>query len=83
QELGKPAIFIHDAVEGGVGFSHDAYSRLEKLGAKSVKRLKGCSCKSVKGCPACTFSPDCGNDNEPLNRLLAIELLKGLKDESD
>ncbi len=78
QELGKPAVFIHDVIEGGVGFSHDAYSRFEELGAKSVKRLKGCSCDSVKGCPACTFSPDCGNDNEPLNRLLAVELLKRL-----
>jgi len=78
RELGKPAIFIHDSVEGGVGFSHDAYTRFEKLAEKSVKRLKGCSCESVKGCPACTFSPNCGNDNEPLNRVLAVDLLKEL-----
>jgi len=77
-ELGKPAIFIHDAVEGGVGFSHDAYSRFEKLAKKAVKRLEGCSCESIKGCPACTFSSNCGNDNEPLNRLLAVDLLKRL-----
>ena len=75
-ELGSPAIFIYDAVEGGVGFSHDAYSRLEELAEKGVKRLSNCDCKSVKGCPSCTYSPDCGNDNSPLNRLLAIELLK-------
>lgn len=81
-ELGRPAIFIHDAVEGGVGFSHDAYTRFEELGAKSVKRLEGCSCDSVKGCPECTFSPDCGNDNEPLNRILALQLLKAIKDKN-
>ncbi len=78
QELESPAIFIHDAVEGGVGFSHDAYSRFEELGKKAVKRLNSCSCESLKGCPACTFSSDCGNDNEPLNRLLAVDLLKRL-----
>jgi len=78
-EVGKPAIFIYDAVDGGVGFSHDAYTLFEELASRSIKRLKRCSCNSVKGCPSCTFSPDCGNDNSPLNRLLAIELLKRLK----
>ncbi|MBS3790720.1 MAG: DEAD/DEAH box helicase [Candidatus Thermoplasmatota archaeon] len=78
QELGKPAIFIHDAVEEGVGFSHDAYSRFEELGKRSVKSLEECPCESLKGCPACTFSPDCGNDNEPLNKVLAIDLLEKL-----
>ncbi|MFP4001285.1 MAG: DEAD/DEAH box helicase [Thermoplasmata archaeon] len=78
-EIDGPGIFIYDAVDGGVGFSHDAYDRLEELASKSVKRLKNCSCRSVKGCPSCTFSSDCGNDNSPLNRLLAIELLKRLK----
>lgn len=80
-EIDRPAIFIYDAVEEGVGFSHDAYDRFEELASKSVKRLKNCSCKSVKGCPSCTFSPDCGNDNSPLNRLLAIELLKRLEED--
>lgn len=75
-EIDRPAIFIYDAVEGGVGFSHDAYARFEELASKAVERLKNCSCRSVKGCPSCTFSSDCGNDNSPLNRLLAIELLK-------
>ena len=79
-ELGKGAVFIYDAVEGGVGFSHDAYLRFEELAERSVKRLKECSCEGVRGCPACTFSADCGNDNEPLNRLLAVELLKKLND---
>ena len=75
QELGNGAIFIYDAVEGGVGFAHDAYSRFEGLAERSVKSLSECSCGSVTGCPACTYSSDCGNDNKPLNRPLASELL--------
>ncbi len=79
RELGNGAIFIYDGVEGGVGFSHDTYSRFEGLIERSIKRLKDCTCQSVKGCPACTFSADCGNDNDPLNRPLAVELLEELQ----
>ncbi|MBS3816879.1 MAG: DEAD/DEAH box helicase [Candidatus Thermoplasmatota archaeon] len=74
-ELNRGAIFIYDGVEGGVGFSHDAYEKYSDLIEKAVSSMKGCSCGKVKGCPACTFSADCGNDNDPLNRVLAIDLL--------
>lgn len=74
----KGAIFIYDGVEGGIGFSHDAYSRFEELAKKSIESLEGCDCQSVRGCPACTYSSDCGNDNKPLNRPLAVKLLKRL-----
>lgn len=82
RELGNGAVFIYDGVEGGVGFSHDAYSRIEDLAERSIQRLNDCSCQSVRGCPACTFSANCGNDNDPLNRRLAVELLEGLKNTS-
>lgn len=75
-EIQKSTIFIYDEIEGGVGFAHDAYERFEELARKTRKHLENCSCKSLGGCPACTFSPNCGNDNKPLNRPLAIKLLK-------
>ncbi len=74
-EIDSAGIFIYDGVEGGVGFSHDAYERLKELIEKSKDRLEKCNCGNVKGCPACTYSADCGNDNDPLNRPLAVELL--------
>ncbi|MFP4608442.1 MAG: DEAD/DEAH box helicase [Candidatus Aenigmatarchaeota archaeon] len=72
------AIFLYDGVEGGVGFVHDAYGRFEELAEKAKERSENCSCGGVKGCPACTFSSNCGNDNEPLNRVLAIDLLENM-----
>ncbi len=69
-------IFLYDGVEGGVGFVYDAYQRFGELARKAEKRLRNCTCESSKGCPACTFSANCGNDNTPLNKELAAELLK-------
>ncbi len=74
-ELDSGAIFIYDGIQGGVGFSHDAYERIEELVESSKESLKDCDCGRLKGCPACTYSADCGNDNDPLNRPLAIGLL--------
>ncbi len=74
-EVDSGAIFIYDGVEGGVGFSHDAYERITELMESSVERLQDCNCGRLRGCPACTYSSDCGNDNDPLNRVLAQELL--------
>jgi len=68
-------VFLYDGVEGGVGFVYDAFERFSELAEKAKERFEKCSCRSVKGCPTCTFSSNCGNDNEPLNRPLAIELL--------
>ena len=75
-EIQKSAIFIYDEIEGGVGFAHDAYQRFKELAKKTKKHLKECSCQNLRGCPACTFSSNCGNNNKPLNRPLAIKLLK-------
>ncbi|MFP4002107.1 MAG: hypothetical protein ACLFU5_09430, partial [Thermoplasmata archaeon] len=55
------------------------YNKFERLVERATKSLEECSCESVKGCPACTFSADCGNDNDPLNRILAIDLLNKVK----
>ncbi len=78
-ELGRSAIFIYDEVKGGVGFAHDAYQRFKELATKTKKHLEQCQCQSLRGCPACTYSPNCGNDNKPLNRPLAIKLLNKMQ----
>lgn len=74
-EIGCGAVFIYDGIDGGVGFAHDAYKRIGGLAEKARQRLDECSCQGVRGCPACTFSADCGNDNDPLNRPLAVTAL--------
>jgi DEAD/DEAH box helicase domain-containing protein len=37
--------------------------------------LKECPCKSESGCPRCTYSYRCGNNNEYLHKFAANEVL--------
>lgn len=67
-ETRGPVWFIHDAVEGGVGFAHSIYDNFEDVAARTLARVQHCDCNRVDGCPACTMSSQCGNDNEPLHR---------------
>ena len=34
-----------------------------------------CPCKSESGCPRCTYSYRCGNNNEYLHKIAAVEIL--------
>ncbi|GGM60373.1 DEAD/DEAH box helicase domain-containing protein [Halarchaeum rubridurum] len=67
-ETGAPTWFIHDAVEGGVGFAHSIYDHFEGVAAKTRERVARCDCADPTGCPSCLMSAQCGNDNEPLHR---------------
>lgn len=78
-------IFIYDATIGGSGLSKLLFERLEKGFKVSHEVLRSCDCSRVDGCPKCTFSYQCGNNNQPLNRMGAMNvldiLLKGKKRE--
>lgn len=80
-------IFIYDATIGGSGLSKLLFERLYKGFEVSQEVLKSCDCNRVDGCPKCTFSYQCGNNNQPLNRLGALNvldiLLKGEKREAE
>lgn len=78
----RATIFIYDGVEGGVGFSHKIYENIQKLSAKTSKLLQNCECSSDHGCPACTMSPMCGDNNEPMDSKGAIYLLDIIGDSS-
>ena len=73
------AIFVYDAAKGGSGLSKLLYDRLEEGFERSIKILEGCSCQTIDGCPRCTYSYQCGNNNQPLNKKGAIESIKLLK----
>jgi DEAD/DEAH box helicase domain-containing protein len=69
----KPAVFIYDGHDGGVGLSRRAMEIIgEWLGA-TKKILVDCPC--TDGCPSCVQDPQCGNSNEPLDKKGAIFLL--------
>ncbi|MFW5936115.1 MAG: DEAD/DEAH box helicase [Candidatus Hadarchaeota archaeon] len=78
-------IFIYDATIGGSGLSKLLFERLQKGFEVSREVLRSCDCNRIDGCPKCTYSYQCGNNNQPLNRLGALNvlsiLLKGGKRE--
>jgi DEAD/DEAH box helicase domain-containing protein len=69
-------IFVYDGVLGGSGASLLLFKNLADAFSKSYEILRGCDCNSVDGCPNCTYSYRCGNNNKPLNRVGAIEVFK-------
>jgi len=73
-------IFIYDSAIGGNGASKALYDRLEKAFERSLHIVKECPCKSESGCPRCTFSYRCGNNNEYLHKLAAGEILQRIID---
>ena len=68
-------IFIYDGAIGGNGASKALYDRFEKALERSMFIVKECPCKNESGCPRCTFSYRCGNNNEFLHKHSALEIL--------
>jgi DEAD/DEAH box helicase domain-containing protein len=73
-------IFVYDSAIGGNGASKALYDRLERAFERSLHIVKECPCKNEAGCPRCTFSYRCGNNNEYLHKLAATEILLKIKD---
>ena len=68
-------IFIHDGSIGGNGASKALYDRFDAAISRALRILMECPCKSESGCPRCTYSYRCGNNNEYLHKVAAIEIL--------
>ncbi len=69
-------IFIYDGAIGGNGASRALYDRIEKAFERSMFIIKECPCKNESGCPRCTFSYRCGNNNEFLHKNSSLEILE-------
>lgn len=69
-------IFIYDGAIGGNGASKALYDRLEKAFERSLFIVKECPCTGESGCPRCTFSYRCGNNNEFLHKKASLEILQ-------
>ncbi len=68
-------IFVYDGSIGGNGASRILYERLDIAFGRSLRILSECSCMSETGCPRCTYSYRCGNNNEFLHKPAAIEVM--------
>lgn len=73
-------IFVYDSSVGGNGASRALYDRLDRAFGRALRILSECPCKSESGCPRCTYSYRCGNNNEYLHKLAAIEVMNRIID---
>ena len=73
-------IFIYDGAIGGNGASRALFERLEKVLIRSKSIIEECPCKNEAGCPRCTFSYRCGNNNEFLHKKSSLEILKRINE---
>jgi DEAD/DEAH box helicase domain-containing protein len=71
-------IYIYDGNIGGNGASKVIYDRFDSVLVRALRILSECPCKSESGCPRCTYSYRCGNNNEYLHKYAAIEVLNRL-----
>jgi DEAD/DEAH box helicase domain-containing protein len=73
---GVARVFIYDGFPGGIGIAEQLFEKWEDLQLNVLRLIQDCSCS--EGCPSCVQSPKCGNDNFPLDKGVAIFLLKEL-----
>lgn len=67
-------ILVYDGAPGGNGASRVLFERLERAIERGVKILAECPCTNEDGCPRCTYSYRCGNNNEYLHKGAALEI---------
>ncbi|ADB60571.1 Protein of unknown function DUF1998 [Haloterrigena turkmenica DSM 5511] len=75
--------FIYDGIEGGLGFARAIYENYEAVAERARDLIADCDCGNVDGCPACVMDDQCGNDNQPLHRDAAVDVLDQLLGEAD
>ena len=72
----KPTIFIYDGFEGGIGLTEKAFELIVEIVKMTLELVRNCKCED--GCPACIYSPKCGNENKPLDKKGTILILERL-----
>lgn len=69
-------IHIYDGAAGGSGASKALYDRFERVVQRGRAIIRECPCKNESGCPRCSFSYRCGNNNDYLHKRAALEILE-------
>ncbi|PSP82210.1 helicase [Halobacteriales archaeon QS_1_68_17] len=79
---GGPTWFVHDAVDGGVGFARSIFGHASAVARRTRERVAACDC-GVQGCPSCLMDHQCGNRNEPLHAPATVGILDAVLDRLD
>ncbi|SEH56254.1 DEAD/DEAH box helicase domain-containing protein [Halopenitus malekzadehii] len=77
-ETGVPTWFIHDAVEGGLGFTKRIFDQTATIAERTRERVSQCDCNGTSGCPACIMDSQCGNQNRFLHTDATLLVLDNL-----
>lgn len=75
-DTAAPTIFVYDGHPGGAGFAERGFHVAGAWLGATLTAITMCECED--GCPACVFSPKCGNGNSPLDKTGAAEHLSWL-----
>jgi DEAD/DEAH box helicase domain-containing protein len=75
-ENSEPTVFVYDGYEGGIGLAEKAYEILPDVFSSAHELVRDCGCD--EGCPSCIYSPKCGNDNQPLDKVATRLILRDL-----
>ncbi|MDR0900338.1 MAG: DEAD/DEAH box helicase, partial [Methanobrevibacter sp.] len=77
EDTQEATIFIYDAYEGGIGINEKAIDVFSELVNSTKDLIDNCQC--IDGCPACIYSPKCGNENKPLHKNATSFILDYIK----
>ena len=69
-------VFVYDGLEGGIGLMEKAFQVTGDIFKMSYELVRDCKCE--EGCPACIYSPKCGNGNRPLDKRATRIVLREL-----
>jgi DEAD/DEAH box helicase domain-containing protein len=72
--LGLPSVFVYDGYPGGAGFAERGFRRARTWLDATAAAIEACEC--TRGCPSCVQSPKCGNGNDPLDKVGAVQVLR-------
>ncbi|MDQ2048975.1 DEAD/DEAH box helicase [Natronolimnohabitans sp. A-GB9] len=75
--------FIYDGIDGGLGFARAIYENFETVAERARELIADCDCGNTGGCPACVMDEQCGNDNQPLHRGAAVDVLDHVLENED
>ncbi|SIN91933.1 DEAD/DEAH box helicase [Halodesulfovibrio marinisediminis] len=73
-QVGKPAVFVYDGMEGGAGLTRHAFTMAQEIFERTLATVRDCGCEL--GCPSCVHSPKCGSGNRPIDKVGSIFLLE-------